>query len=126
MMKYHFNRFGLSYHFREEIGLIFQKFIKRLEVNMMKKNYDEWKFRKDVKTLGCRPPTYIGFNTTLPKCVDSRDLAKAINMTTSKNDTNPCQMVDKVIFSYDEMDGIPGVMDKLIEERNGVEEKACQ
>ena len=90
------------------------------------KNYDEWKFRKDVKTLGCRPPTYIGFNTTLPKCVESKDLAKAINMTTSKNDTNPCQMIDKVIFSYVEMDGIPGVMDKLIEETNEPNENMFQ
>ena len=89
------------------------------------KNYDEWKFRTDIETLGCRPPSYIGFNTTLPKCANAKNLSKAFNMTTTKNDINPCQMVEKVIFSYDEMDGIPN-SDKFLEETDEDNENMFQ
>ena len=68
------------------------------------KKYDEWEFEK-IETLGYRPPYYIGHTNSLSKCLNPRNLQIAFSRTTNKNDTNPFQMIEKVFYTYEEMDG---------------------
>ena len=67
-----------------------------------------------LETLGCRPPYYIGHDNSLPKCLNPQNLKTAFSRTTIQNDTNPCRMIEKVIYTYEKMDGI-SIADKLIE-----------
>ena len=60
---------------------------------------------KKLKTLGYRPPYYIGHTNSLSKCLNPRNLQIAFSRTTNKNDTNPFQMIEKVFYTYEEMDG---------------------
>ena len=54
-----------------------------------------------LETLGCRPPYYIGHDNSLPKCLNPQNLKTAFSRTTIQNDTNPCRMIEKVIYTYE-------------------------
>ena len=48
----------------------------------------------------------MNLNTTLLPCSDEHDLKRAYALLSSKHDVDPCYMVEKILYSYDEMSGL--------------------
>jgi hypothetical protein len=91
------------------------------------KEYDEWNFKRKIKILGCQPSHWILHNTKtiLPNCVDAKDLKKAYELTLGKHATDPCQMVEKMAYSYHELDGMAN-NNEYVEETDKVNENLFQ
>ena len=71
--------------------------------------YDGLYYEKELTNSGipCKPPYWMmSLNTTLLPCSDEHDLKRAYNLLSRKHDVDPCYMVEKILYSYDEMSGL--------------------